>query len=548
MNFVRKNKLIILILLITLLKGVIWSYATPLFQAPDEQVHYASVQYYAEPAGYEPKSYDFPLEKTDMFNLRSQNLSPELMNFLNKTQFDKVRFHKEKAMDFRLSSIDGIYESDIRQNSLSRFVEHYPAWVIHYDAPYYQAIAGIENMIGSKSIIDRVSLERFFSVILLAVFVLFTYLMVRELGFSETVSALIAGAVSFQSMLTFITSSINIDALLIAGFGVLLYGAVRFLKNGAEGIAMACVIIGAIASYFTKPSGYFAFAVILLLIILFFLRQTKVRLQMSSLQKLVFYSIFSVITVTLGWAFFTLYESVKARYFPGNQSLSLLPDYIRHQLSYNVLYGHSTFYWGNFGWLDTPISQPLIWIIWIFLVTGFAGTIFYFGRNIYHWKSIKDKDKLFLYEVAFLALIVLGFSFMIHAVNFQQVNPNNVTDESGAIAIQGRYFFPVMGAKIFLIFWGLATLTRALYNKAKAELIALGLFIGMLLLNMISLLVYLIPRFYLQDDTAYFSQELLDRMSQYKPVLLKEWVIVFVLVVYLALLAKFVLKTGRKVF
>lgn len=260
MNFISRNKLIILILTITLVKGVIWSYATPLFQAPDEQVHYASVQYYAEPAGYQPKSYDFPIEKTDMFNLRTQNLSPELKNFLERTQFEKVRFHKEKTMDFRTGSLDGNYENDIRQNSLGRFVEQYPAWVIHYSAPYYVAVAGIENLFGSRSIIERVYLERLFSVVLLMVFVLFSYLTFRELSQSETVSALLAGVVSFQPMLTFITSSINVDTLLLAAFGVLIYGAVRLLKRGPELASVAAVLVGTLISFFTKPPGYFALA------------------------------------------------------------------------------------------------------------------------------------------------------------------------------------------------------------------------------------------------------------------------------------------------
>jgi hypothetical protein len=82
-------------------------------------------------------------------------------------------------------------------------------------------------------------------------------------------------------------------------------------------------------------------------------------------------------------------------------------------------------------------------------------------------------------------------------------------------------------------------------KKIKAETTAFVLFIMVVLLNFISLFVYLIPRFYLGDGTAYFSQELLDRMSQYKPVLLKEWVIIFVFIVYLALLSKFLLKTGK---
>lgn len=539
MNFVSQNKLIILILSITLLKGVIWSYATPLFQAPDEQVHYASVQYYAEPAGYEPKSYDFPLDKTDMFNLRTQNLSPELKYFLEKTQFEKVRFHKEKTMDFRSGAMDGSYENDVRQSTSSRFVEKYPAWVIHYSAPYYLTVAGIENLFGNFSIIERVYLERLFSVFLLALFVLFSYLMFRELGQNEVISALLAGAVSFQPMLTFITSSINIDTLLIAAFGALLYGAIRFLKRGAEPVSIVWIVGGSIVSFFTKPPGYFALAVILLLLVLFFLRQAKIHLQINPRQKIFLYTGFTVLILVLGGLFLLLYQSAKSRYFPGSQPLGLLPDYVRHQLEYYVLYAHSSYYWGNFGWLDTPFPQVLIWMIWACLVGGFIGLIYYFAKNLAGWKALKERKKIFFYQVIFLLLAFLGFGFMIHAVNFQQVNPNNVADETNSIAIQGRYFFPVMGAKFFLIFWGWAAITTAIYKRTKPGMAALLLFSGLVLLNLTGLLAYLVPRYYLNDKTAYFSQELLDRMSQYKPILFKEWVIIFVFIVFLVFTTQF---------
>lgn len=556
MNFISQNKLIILILAITLAKGIIWSYSTPLFQAPDEQVHYASIQYYAEPAGFEPKSYDFPIGKTDMFNLRTQNLSPELKNFLDRTQFDKVRFHKEKIMDFHTGSMDGNYEKDIRQNTLGRFVEQYPAWVTNYSSPYYQTVAGIENLFSGRSIIERVFLGRLFSVILLTIFVLFSYLTFRELAQGETVSALLAGAISFQPMITFITSSINIDAFLIAAFGVLLYGAVRFLGRGADSVSVSCLLGGAIVSFFSKPPGYFALAVVLFLLILFFLSRARRYLKMDFRAKIIIQSGFLIFVIALGWLISHLYQTVKSRYFPGSQPLHILDDYIWHQISPSVLYAHSTYYWGNFGWLDTPFPQYLIYAIWVVIALALGGIIWSVTRNIYHWSALKQEEKFLFYQLIFLIFVVLGFSFMIHAVNFQMVNPNNVADETNAIAIQGRYFFPVMGAKFFLIFWGIAYILNAIVGerlsyasasagkhgaflrKAKAEMTALALFIGILLLNFIGLFVYLIPRFYLGEGAVFISQELLDRMSQYKPVLLKDWIIIFVFIFYLVLILK----------
>lgn len=421
-------------------------------------------------------------------------------------------------------------------------------------------VAGIENLTGNWSIIERVYWERLFSVVLLLLSVWLTYLMFLELGLGKVTAALVAGAVSFQPMLTFITGSINIDALLFAAFSLLLFGAVRFLGRGADYISISCLLGGIIISVFSKQQGYFSLGLMVFLLVLFFVSRLRGYLKMNFKQKTVISIGLIFFLLAFSWLFYHVYQTIKDRYFPGSQSLSQLPAYIRHQMEYNVFYAHSTFYWGNFGWLDTPFSQPLIWVIWAFLAAGIAGIILYFVKNIIYWKMLQDGERKFFYQLVFLILVVTGFFLMIHAVNFQQVNPNNPADETNAIAIQGRYFFPVIGAKIFLVFIGLtvfidrisrfvipakAGIQKKIFEFSIMKKISFLLFGLMVLLNFISLFAYLIPRFYLGDDTSYFSQELLDRMSQYKPVLLKEWVIVFVFILFLVLLVKFSFMTVK---
>jgi len=42
------KKLVILLLVLTFLKGVLWAIFTPIFQTPDEQLQYLYIQYLAE--------------------------------------------------------------------------------------------------------------------------------------------------------------------------------------------------------------------------------------------------------------------------------------------------------------------------------------------------------------------------------------------------------------------------------------------------------------------------------------------------------------------
>ena len=196
MNFIRKNWLIILVLIVSLVKGAIWAYIVPPFQAPDEQVHYAEIQYYAEPVDYAPKAYDFHLSKTTLFDINTQNLSPELREYLEKSHFSQTRFDAKEKFNFK----DYLPFAHNNKGNLSRgcFAENYPAWLTNYPPLYYQAGALIENTFSGLGVAEKSFFIRLFSVCLTGIFILAGYLMFRELSLSKTSAALLAGAISLD--------------------------------------------------------------------------------------------------------------------------------------------------------------------------------------------------------------------------------------------------------------------------------------------------------------------------------------------------------------
>jgi len=123
---------------------------------------------------------------------------------------------------------------------------------------------------------------------------------------------------------------------------------------------------------------------------------------------------------------------------------------------------------------------------------AFASVLKYFWQTAKSFGALPKQEKTAFYQTIFLIFCVLGFFLMIHTVNFQQVNPRNVADESHSIAIQGRYFFPVMAAKFYLIFLGLSFLL----SRPSWRAVAWFLFSFMLVLNLAGLFVYVIPRYY----------------------------------------------------
>lgn len=476
--FFRNHYLLVILLFLTFLKGAVWATAVPLFQAPDEQTHYASVQYYAEPENYQPKSNDFPIGKTSLFDIKTQNLSPELRNYLEKTEFGRIRFNPGDITKFSPGSLWGTEEKKVQENQLPRFVESYPAWFTSYSPIYYKICGFLENIFASRSIIDRVFIERLFSVLLTTLTILFAYFIFREINFSKTEAVLAAGIVSFQPMFTFIGASINVDVPLFFGFSVFLFGAMRMLNRKNILTSSVFLLLGASIAILSKPPGYFLIPAAILTGIFFVAQKREKLFSLSRKQKI--FSL-SMIVLFFAVALDFLWKTM-GKYSFALKPLSFYWKYFLFQMEPAYLLTKSRYYWGSFGWLDTPIDARYIYFIWFLLILSLIGII----------KIIAKRRDDFA-PVLYFSLIVSSFGLMIHFINSSQIPVSNVRDLSGAINIQGRYFFPVIIAKMALIIFGLS----ALFPFISRKKIIFALFVGMVALNLVGLFDYLIPRFYL---------------------------------------------------
>lgn len=476
--FFRNHRLLVFLLLLTFLKGAVWATASPLFQAPDEQVHYASVQHFAEPKDFAPRSHDFPLEKTSLFDIKTQNLSPELRNYLEQTEFEQVRFHPDKKMTFIPDSFWGSGEKNVLENRLSRFIERYPAWFTNYSPVYYTVCGFLENIFSSRSIIDRVFIERLFSVFLTTLTVLFAYFVFREVHFGRTEAVLAAGIVSFQPMFTFMGTAINVDAPLFFGFTVFFLGAVRILNRKKFILSLLLVLSGTAISILSKAPGYFLVPAVILLGMFYVAQRREMFFNLNRRQKII-----SALSIGLFFVFgLAIFWQITMKYFSSLKPLSFFYEYIIYQFSFPRLLDKSIFYWADFGWLDAPIDTRYIYIIWALLALSFVGIM----------KILIKRRENFTY-VLFFALIVAGFGLMIHYINLSMLPIDDIGSTTTSINIQGRYFFPVIIAKMALIIFGLS----ALFPFISRKRIVFALFAGMAALNLVGLLNYLIPRYYL---------------------------------------------------
>jgi len=104
-----------------------------------------------------------------------------------------------------------------------------------------------------------------------------------------------------------------------------------------------------------------------------------------------------------------------------------------------------------------------------------------------------DQEKIFLYQILYFLLFAAGLNLAIHAVNLRYTNPNDVSDQSRSIGLQGRYFFPAIVPQMALLAFGLSFL----FSKINRKWIFLAILVGMIFLNFWSLFDLIIPRYYL---------------------------------------------------
>jgi len=493
-NLIKKNKLLLLILAITILKGSIWTFIIPAFHAPDEHRHYATIQHYAEPENYSPATKKQLKKSFNFFDINTHNLSPELRNILEKTEFENTCFDYNGKNYFSKSSLLGPNEKQIRSSKLNRFIEKYPPTNISYASSYYKISSILENYLADKNInvIERTHAIRILSILIIVLLVFISYLIFQELYFNLTESALLSGIVSFQPMLSFMGSVINPDIVLFLSFTIFILGAMKLLRRGLNFQSAFLIFAGTALAIHAKPPGYFLLLGILILATLYILQNRKNRLFLSPLfvKKHIDSSLFITILAILTLYFtFNKFLSYKFNFV----SLETLKNYIKYQFQLPISIDRSATYWGNFGSPNVPISNYYIFFIWFILFISLIGLLFFAKKLFQEFKKKNhNKETLFL-QILFLSLIVIGLDLLIHFVNVQGANPKDFGNPYASIGTPGRYFLPAICAKFALIAFGLSYF----FKRIKREKILFWFLTLMIFLNMAAIFNFIIPRYYL---------------------------------------------------
>ncbi len=481
-----KNPLfwLLILLLLFITKGVLFSVLIPFFQGPDEAIHFAQMERWAEPQN---KNWPIVLEKDylkylDAADIRTYHFPEEIIQTGYLTQFDEVKFQKENRQFFTGTNI-GQNERKILEGNWKQYLDIYPPTTSDTWSLYYFFGSKIEKVFSEYSVFFRFFTIRFFSVLLGAGIVALSYLIARKINFNSHISFLFASLVAFQPMFSQTTTIISYDVAIIFSFSLFLYAVISFIKN-AHWKHIPLVILSALLGFFSKGPG-------IVLIALLYPLFAWYAYQKLSISKIKFFTWLVIATIAImGLVFLVIPQSylVSITNFTAQSKFSSplesIGKYLDKTLTTGELRDTTLSYWGQFGWLDNSIPEWSLDIIIFITIVGFIGTIWYLlSRNKITYLPERKYIIFFFGIITTLQIAIRFYDWRIF-------------DTHGEIIIgqPGRYFLPNIIAHLLVVITGIGFLVR----QEKRFVLALKILaLAMILLELHAIVNVIIPRYYL---------------------------------------------------
>jgi len=473
---------LIIVIAIFFLKGVFLSVLLPLFQGPDEQTHYATIQYLSES---KEKSWPIVTKKSipEKNNIATYHFSQEIIKSAQITQFDEIISQRENTQEFS-NSIQGLDENELLENHWKRYIDIYPVNTSGYSSFYYSVASALEKSFPDQSILFRFFMIRLISVFLGVAIVWLCYLTTRKIGLSSMQSLTIATLIAFQPMFSATAAIVNIDISLIFSFSLFTYASVSLLKDSFRLMHILLLFFSLVLAFFSKGPGIVLFIIVQPLLVYLAYKHFKVN------PRKFFWFIFLGVSVVIG----SFFLAVPKDYLISltnlgaiskfNSPAESLSKYIEKTTAFGALKDMHASYWGNFGWLDTKIPSAVLDVIWIVEIISLLGIILF----IFSKKKIEylPNKKFILFSIGILAALQLAIRFY----------DWRVFDTTGKIIIgtPGRYFLPNIIPHILLVVTGLGFFTK---NEKQFNVLIKVLAILMILLSLYSIFDVIIPRYYL---------------------------------------------------
>ena len=420
------------ITLLFVILGVLYSSATPIFEASDELWHYPVVKYIADGRG-------LPVQQPGVEALWQQEGS------------QPPAYYALAALVTAWIDTDDL--SEVRWlNPMANIGQPLAAGnknlVIHTEREAFPW----------RGTALAVHLIRLLSVFLCASAVYLTYLLALEVAPRHSDLALTAAAlVAFNPMFLFISGSVNNDNLIVPLATLILWLVVRTLRQGwlSNGRAFLLGLLLGLAAL-TKLSG------------LALLPLTAAVLVVVAARRRAWSALFRwgaligvPVLVVAGWWYLRNWQL-----YGDPTGLNAMLDvagrrpepFTFHRLK-SEFQGYRLSYWGVFGGFNVIAPQPLYWFYDLLVLAGMAGWGAWLVRRRGLWRSPAAERLLVLAAWVLIVLVAL------------------IRWTSQTFASQGRLAFPALGAIAVLVAFGLAGWLPRRWERRELAAVSVLLFL-----------------------------------------------------------------------
>jgi len=482
----RPRSILLLLLLVTLLKGLAWSIIIPPWHAPDEQQHFL---------------YGQSIERSLILRVKPPFwVSEEAKVLYDLIQMSTVRYEFQPfdltdraaiAEQIRLlddPAIKRTYVYDEKEElvRIRRFTAFHPPL-------YYALLAAIQKPLEGASILVRLLANRWLSVALGLVTVALAYRVGRDLWPDRPGWALLlATLVSFQPMFTFMTASVSNQMMEIVLFSGCLWISLRVMHGGLNvwrALALGLLVALGLLTKISFLSVFFLLGLLGVWHVVQLRRER--RLGWRALWPWVL--VFLLPLLCSGWWYAgTLLSGGGTQLVSYGASTAGAPVRL---LPYLVHYGWVTIYqsvlqmyWGDFGWLDTPLPYSLrgILIVMTVLVVWTAGWAMV-GQLTSRAKPGAARTGQWAWPLFVGACATLGYLAFYTLLDFRSMQ-----DAGTSFGIQGRYFLPPVIGQMAWVMVGMTLPVPQRLRWAWAWLVGAG----MIALNVYALFGVILPRYY----------------------------------------------------
>ncbi|MCL4389963.1 MAG: DUF2142 domain-containing protein [Patescibacteria group bacterium] len=420
-------KRLIVLLAAVLLKSLVWMAVVPIWQAPDEQAHFAQLEYMTENKTLSVPSLD---------NLSKEIAVSEQILGTFRDQFGNNQYTYHP--DYKNHSLIPVMPISWRTTYVGREAAGYPPL-------YYQLAEPFYNAVYSHNLVDRVMAARIVSVICVVILAAVAY----QIG-----GLVLAVLVSFQPMISFVAAGVHPDNLLNLLCSLAIWMCLLILKNGLRWKYLAFLALSVFLAWETKILIVFMLPVMGAVIAYKLFRETKLAIFLATLCLIVPVGAFV-------WQWTIPYMPVVTVASP-LAGMNFV-DYMKFR-GPKLLFEMWPWYWGVFKWLGVTLPPLVMKVITRIAILGVIGL----GVRLVIDKNKKILIFFILASSSYLLYLVLWDWRLMQAIGFSQ-------------GLQGRYLFPNIIPQMALLLAGLTVFKR--FEKQISTLLV----VGMVALNMVAL-------------------------------------------------------------